>query len=481
MFSSLNGKPASGLSRRAHFGDLLSVGLVDSYTERQSSTFISNFLSRALSLHTRVPDELRKLKKEFPNDPILESMSFSLLHQRQMALSEGESASFLSAREMEHYAINADMALLQHLFPHRKDINLIPPGVPEPGCRAIWLGASLIPFQMENEVQLKKSLGEARVPNAAVEVCVSCLGSSRAFGIARNQFSLHKRRNHESNGESLDGIVPLSVDHLPLREEEYRRIRAAGGHVDSKEGNIIDSVPFYTVSRSFGHFSMKNNVLLAPSRQKIIASPTTNTWKMLPGDILVMCNHSVFENSHDMDTSVDEVARVVMREVDRGHSPEMVAGIVCDLAMRFGATHSLQVAVLVAEDNSVECAELENQQADEAHPIFSEWVEPGTIYVNTCRYNTIYKEALLRDCQRCGVSLGELLFLRWKRVKDILSWRDSLSLAPFYGQECGLLQQRMEEEAQLFSHPLLHKGDEYSEGNKDVMRVFHSIADRLIS
>lgn len=525
---------SSSTSQIPHnFGDMVATGLLDSYTGREVSTFISDFLSRALSLHTRVPEELRALKREFPNDPVIDAMSFALSHQRSMrGLSTkvpGTATSPINAWDMEQYALCADSAFLQHCqklrsdsgskgdesgdhfmqkntqqpVANRSDPTTFSGGLRDTGCRGIWFSATLVPGGTDCDASSTVvSSGESRVPalcsSTALDVCVSGLGSSRAFGLARN--ALSPQRVRQSGGSPLDpslteNIVPLSMDHIPLREEEYRRIINAGGHVVSQKGNMIDGNPYYTVSRSFGHFSMKSDRQRSPSQQKIICLPTTTTWRMLPGDVLVLCNHAVFENRQQENTTVDEVVKVIARELDRGNSPEAVAASVCDFAMRFGASHSLQVTVAVAtnpdERNSSHRLDSNpSSDSSKAHatfgtepPLYTEWVEPGPVPVEMCRRHGPYFEALMRDCQRCGVSLPELLWLRWKQVRHVLPQRYALPLASLYGRETGILQQSMEEEAQLFSHPLLvskTSGDRDADTSKDAcMAVFNSIAKSL--
>lgn len=506
-------------------GDMVASGLLDSYTGKEVSTFISDFLSRALSLHTRVPEELRALKREFPHDPVIDAMSFALSHQRSMRgltrspTTLATSTSLINSWDMEQYAHCADSAFLQYCQKTQNGNSIrhsetsgdsvttkdrqqhspsevnptISCGLSDTGCRGIWFTATLVPGDKDSRAASSEtaSSGTESRPEmcspVALDICVSGVGSSRAFGLARNPLS--PQRIRQSGGSPLDpslkeNIVPLSMDHIPLREEEYRRIINAGGNVVSQKGNMIDGNPYYTVSRSFGHFSMKSDRQRSPSQQKITCVPTTTTWRMLPGDVLVLCNHAVFENRQEENTTVDEVVKLIARELDRGSPPEAVASSVCDFAMRFGASHSLQVTVAVSTATQ-ECGQAlpaPHAMHEIDTPQYMEWVEPGPVPVEICRRHPSYFEALMRDCQRCDISLPQLLWLRWKKVRPVLSQRHSLPFASLYGREIGILQQSMEEEAQLFSHPLLStiSNDESTNvPNEAHLAVFKSIAKSL--
>eukprot|EP00128_Syssomonas_multiformis_P018928 Colp12_sorted_trinity150504_noHs@35541 len=68
---------------------------------------------------------------------------------------------------------------------------------------------------------------------------------------------------------SCDGLaVPLSYDHKPMNESEYKRIFAAGGFVDfgRVNGNLA-------LSRAIGDFEFKNNSKLKAEEQIVTANP----------------------------------------------------------------------------------------------------------------------------------------------------------------------------------------------------------------
>jgi protein phosphatase len=380
----------------------------------------------------------------------------------------------------------------------------------ETGCRGVWFSATVAPTAVE--AQQRRSLTERRrqlapppqktllsaeeaeeryitqlIANApyCLDVTVGSVGTSRAFGVARNPLTEGIRSLLDPSRERT---VPLSVDHTPLRTAEYRRIIQAGGKIDSAEGDVIDGNPFMTVSRSFGHWSMKSNARRSPVEQKIIALPTVKTWRMLEGDALVLCNHAVFETRHDEDSSMDELAKLVGRGLSAGLPVEAIASSLCDFAVRFGSEHSLQVMVAVATHASSDKAtayqangknEVPPAPASGALPQFDEWVEPGPLYVGACLQFPELRKTLEVDCARCNVTVATLIRERWRRVRDLLPLRHHLSLLPFYGKECGVLQQVMEEEADFFAEDALEKATNPMDPQLDA--VFQKLAKRLLT
>lgn len=512
-------------------GTFVGTGLVDSCTDQGSSVFISQYLARALSLHTRVPQEISTLKKEFPADPLVDIMTCRLSRHRLMRpgttlsfsptsttsnrctspqneKSKSSSLSIIDGWDMEQYALSADAAFFQHLcqkYGSTSSSHTQGPSscaVPPVGCCGVWFTAGLVPAPLVAESDregqmcaMKKNPAEAHSPfSLALEVCVSGIGNSRAFGIkkAERENSFHpttpKSMLSYFSYDAHKQLIPLSMDHLPTREEELRRIIFAGGVVEngklifekspsenSKEPRSCSSLTL-SLSRSFGYFSWKNSYQCSPLQQKIIALPTTNIWTMTHGDALVLCNHAVFESRMEENTTVDEVSKLVAYALNRSHSPEEVAGMVCDYAIRFGASKALQVTIAVSTTNFPDAGD----ETYSSVPQYTEWVSPGPLYVEVCRHDVGYAKALLRDCQRCNISLPELLWERWNRVRHILSMCHSLPLASLYGKECGALQQSMEEEALLFSHPVLEKIGLSDCKKEVVMPTFVSLARSLL-
>ncbi|RNF08895.1 putative protein phosphatase 2C [Trypanosoma rangeli] len=223
---------------------------------------------------------------------------------------------------------------------------------------------------------------------------------------------------------------------------------------------------------------MKCDSWKPPSEQKIIALPTCSSWEMLPGDVLILCNHAVFETRCQEESSMDEVAKVVGCELDHEAAPEEAAAALCNYTIRFGARHSLQVMIAVAtaaNSTHVPCEVLEQ-----------EWVVPGPIYEEPCRRSREYREASLVDYERCGVSLAKLLELRWRQVRNLLPSRHAIPLMAYYGEECSVLHEMMDEEALLFAHESLPP-DGCSEeilmkyDKAQMRRTFERIAKSLVA
>lgn len=359
--------------------DLFATGLLDSYTGRWPSSFIARFLSDVFRLHTRMPQEIRRLRKERPDDPLLDAMMAAL--QRHRNLRRASTApSLITPWDMEQYAMLADASLRQAATSSAL--------VADGGCRGVW------------------AAGGVSKHHQALEMCVSSLGSSRAFGLARS-------------GAERDRLVPLTMDHLPLREEEFRRITRAGGVVKS---GLIDNNPYFSISRSFGHFSMKSDPFLSPSNQKMTATPTSKTWVMKPQDVLVMCNHSVFENSSAEDTPLEPFLSMVEEELGQGLPPHAVASSICDLAIHFGATHALQATVIVAQDPDDTTTLIRSGDTGS----YSSWVEAAPVGMQSLEGDIESRDALLRDCARLEMELADLLLLRWGSVRAaIASQRNS--------------------------------------------------------
>ncbi|EAN77975.1 protein phosphatase 2C, putative [Trypanosoma equiperdum] len=498
-YAGINPLSSSSTIQSPLMADVVAAGLFDSYTGHSCSRFISKYLARALSMHSTLPEEIAWLRGELKDDPLVTVMTSSLSRSRAMHGTQIDKQGgngdmhtirpLFSEWDMQQYAMLADIAFLRACEDSKFESSLPATELANEGSRAVWFTATAAPFSLHEQRRCERSREEAShcgmappplrsldMPQVAsesqrrasadgkvgkkspkfaadekedferefcVDVLVSNVGDSRAFGIARNPLTWGQRSLLDSTRER---VVPLSVDHKPLRTPEFQRIVSAGGEVRSEVGDMIDANPFYNVSRSFGHWSMKRNPKRAPSEQKITAVPTCSSWEMLPGDVLVLCNHAVFETRSQEDTSIDEAAKVVAREIKHGASPGEAAGALCDYALRFGAGHSLQVLVALATDGGEHC-----QQDKSGEPYRYDSVIPGPIYVQPCRHSLSYSAALLADCRRCGITLPDLLEKRWLHVRDELCSRYKLPLMYCYGKECSALQQQMEEEALLFS------------------------------
>ncbi|RNF17911.1 putative protein phosphatase 2C [Trypanosoma conorhini] len=498
--------------------DVVAGGLCDSFTGSQCSRYIGNYLARALGIHCVLPEGIAQLRRELKEDPIIDIMMSALscerlLHSRKSHTDKNAPFGFrrvFSEREMQQYAMFADNAFMnacrssETLEGLTEENALRNSEAANCGCRAVWFTASVAPFlpHVEEQRERKQEMrqgdtalpsmqGEAKTQGSkntgngcrvapptspfCLDVLVSNVGDSRAFGIARHVPLSGVRGPWDATREP---VIPLSSDHKPLRTQELRRILSAGGVVRSDVGDIIDGNPFYNVSRSFGHWSMKSDPRRPPSEQKIIALPECSSWEMMPGDVLVLCNHATFETRCMEESSMDEIAKLVGREIDRGAAPEEAAAALCNYAVRFGAGHSLQVMIAVATAVTSAHAPCEAPR--------QEWVVPGPIYAEPCRRSPEYRKALLVDCERCGVSLAELLELRWRQVRNLLPSRHALPLMAYYGKECSVLQQMMDEEALLFTHGSLPPEGcsedalvKYDKGQ--MRRTFEKIANSLLA
>ncbi|KAH9582075.1 PPM-type phosphatase domain [Trypanosoma melophagium] len=484
-------------------GDVVAGGLCDSFTGHYCPRFISHYLARAFTMHSVLPDHIAQLRREVKDDPIISLMMSALSRDRALHAMKIKGVGdahpprrIFSDWVMHQYAMFADSAFFDacrkgiiHTGEDMRNDNLIENEAANSGSRAVWFTASVAPFELQQMRQknrdevhhrgyappperffkMRKALSDNTLedigyssssssssnmfPPFVIDVLLSNVGDSRAFGIARHPLS---EGIHSSLDPSRERIVPLSTDHKPLRTQELRRILRAGGIVRSDVGDIIDGNPFYNVSRSFGHWSMKCDMKKSPSEQKLIALPSCSSWEMLTGDVLVLCNHAMFETRSQEDTSIDELAKVVGRELRRGASPEQIAAALCDHAIRFGAQHSLQAMVAVATDTDISTSNSSSSSSSSnSETRREEWIEPGPFYPQPFRQSPAYRNAVCVDCERCGVTLEELLELRWQRVREFLPTRYALPLMPYYGKECSTLQQVMDEEALLFSHELL--------------------------
>lgn len=383
---------AKGSECCGHYGEVVSAGIADSYTGGFVSKCVADSLARSLGMHTVLPAQIRQLRRQFPDDPLLDIMQMGLTRHgdrwhpqprtRAQQAERYEIKSVLSEWYARQYATSADISFFKACKDEAKgDFDRFL-ALADQGCRAAWFSACVVPIDSYNvdssttevlppsssssssatieatpaagdhdSFSKQRSAEVARLREVRqsqryhLEVLASGVGNCRIFGIARNRLTHGTRSALDPTRERL---VPLSSDHSPLRTLEMNRIMKAGGTVDFSVSDYIDGNPFYNVSRSFGHWSMKNNKKLSYDQQKLICEPTSLSWTMLKGDILVLVNKAMFETRNNADTSVDDVAKVIGQEIDRGSSPEDTALALCNCAARVGAEHSLQAIVAVA-------------------------------------------------------------------------------------------------------------------------------------
>lgn len=378
------------------------------------------------------------------------------------------------------------------------------------------------------EAQLEKLCQDEM---CSLDVMVSTLGNCRAFGLARH--ALHEYANpgqaqlaRATLSKGGARIVPLGQDHTPDRPEEMARISRAGGHTTngtplrpSRHAMRNDATPNTkkdhpkstavtparlsvddcsgppvmnhssggAVSRCFGAWSMKSNPCVPPTAQKIIAVPTCMSWEMLPGDVLVLSNHALYDTRDACSpTSIDALAQLIDHELQRNQGCAHIASTLCDFALRFGAPHGLQVLVAMAmrapsdatpdthpsiddgSSSAVPSSDSVNRHITGSAKRYCNSsgvhegdaltiIEPGALYLEVWRRSDDRRQlrAFVKDCERCGVSVAQMLRLRWERVRDALSHRYALPYAELYGNECSMLQQIMDEESELFDDALL--------------------------
>lgn len=135
------------------------------------------------------------------------------------------------------------------------------------------------------------------------QVVVSNTGDSRAI-ICRNGMA-----------------ISLSEDHKPEDAEELSRIVKAGGRV-LRMGPCYRVDGALNLSRALGDFRYKDNKLLPPVEQKVIATPSTkvHNWRPELGDeFLVVACDGLFERMDRQD-----VVDTVRRGLAQGVAPKQV-------------------------------------------------------------------------------------------------------------------------------------------------------------
>eukprot|EP01104_Vermistella_antarctica_P011721 TRINITY_DN330_c0_g1_i1.p2 TRINITY_DN330_c0_g1~~TRINITY_DN330_c0_g1_i1.p2 ORF type:complete len:420 (+),score=140.92 TRINITY_DN330_c0_g1_i1:66-1325(+) len=118
--------------------------------------------------------------------------------------------------------------------------------------------------------------------------------------------------------------TPLSIDHKPHDEEEFRRITAAGGYVrgDRVNGNL-------NLSRAIGDLQYKTNPSLAPKDQIITAYPDIQELELTPEhDFLILACDGIW----DVMTNQEAVDFVRER---LAANPEVSLASICELMMDF--------------------------------------------------------------------------------------------------------------------------------------------------
>lgn len=115
--------------------------------------------------------------------------------------------------------------------------------------------------------------------------------------------------------------VPLSYDHKPEDQEEFKRIRQAGGTV-MRYGPCFRVDAGLNLSRALGDFRYKANTNLPPHEQKIIARPDIVVQEWFPtssDDFLVVACDGLFERKNHQ-----QVVNHIREGLSRGESKKEI-------------------------------------------------------------------------------------------------------------------------------------------------------------
>jgi len=130
------------------------------------------------------------------------------------------------------------------------------------------------------------------------------IGDSRAMIITANAAYQNTLLTNPSSTQQIQQHLPLTPgamkrrpeyiaitrDHKPSLDTEHQRIVNAMGSVS---GNRVDGS--LALSRAIGDAPFKNNPLLSPTQQKVIAVPDFELHTMYWGDSLLVCCDGIFE------------------------------------------------------------------------------------------------------------------------------------------------------------------------------------------
>ena len=387
-------------------------GILDSNgPDKTPSHFLASFFCEAFSHHDVL---LKRHRRNDENDPLaaLRTVMASVRRLQQ------NSTAVFTDEEFAQYARIADVELLK-----RSAAN---PNGADWACEAIWFAA------------------QRQVGRGEIDVMVSNIGSCRGFGIPLNETSLSKCTRSALN-PTRHPVVPLSMDHIPSRVSEFQRIIAAGGKVD---GDVLDGR--LTTSRGFGMRQYKSNNALPQLKQQVVAEPTTTSWIMRPGDMMILSNRGAFLTRSDEDLNVDDLGYVAMRGKRNRRSPAQIACDIADEAIVYGSPAGLQVLVVeaLAPPMNLEAAQICAVKRDTS-------VLPGRLHIGALRAVPEYVKAFRADCARCGLDVPQFLDLRHQMLQEVDA-RVLLggALSDGFGHEAGCLRRAIEEEMAFFE-PLL--------------------------
>jgi hypothetical protein len=437
-------------------GQTVGAGVFDSYRESLCSRFVASSLQHIFSRHVSDLTSQRQLLRRLPQDDPMSGALETLLALRRLRPSNASPktdqsiAHFVSQEEMIQYAQAVDAAFL-NLCRSQQQGNVSGQGsnLDQVGCRGAWFASTL---RWEGGQQ------QGSLQNTFVDVCAANVGNCRTFVVARNSAT---SALHSKLLPTRWRVLPLSMDHILHREEEFGRITLAGGVIDAETHSLIDGNPQMNVSRAFGYWCMKNNPKLPASRQKLISQPSVvPSTRLHGGDIIVCMNFGAFETRSGDISTVDEIADVAVRALAEGGTAADAAGAICDHAITFGANHSLQVAVGVVPSD-LNTLHVHDAKAMATAAVTKTVVIPGALYPSACQTSKMRLDAFLVDVERCEVTLEEWLQLRYEALCPLLQASRSQVLRPFrqsYPRECNMLDQIIKDEAAFFGNGP-HVGD----------------------
>jgi protein phosphatase len=131
-----------------------------------------------------------------------------------------------------------------------------------------------------------------------------------------------------------------TVDHKPSLPGEQSRIEACGGFVRM---NRVDGD--LAVSRAFGDEQFKKNGA-NPRQRKVIAVPDVTHHECAPGDVIIVACDGVFEGSFSNLDVVAFVSRQLEDPATYFGDLGVVAGRVCDQAIRRGSKDNITCMVV---------------------------------------------------------------------------------------------------------------------------------------
>jgi hypothetical protein len=389
-------------------------GLIDATSPSgAAASFLASFFQEAFAQHD-VAGKRRRYRIENESQEVLASLRDVMFQHRQF---QNDASSIFSDTEFSQYSLTADAHLL------RKSVDV------ESGAdwrsEAVWFVAERGTAGNSNEVK----------------VMVSNVGACRGFGVPLNLESLAKFKRSVLSPQRLP-VVPLTMDHHPSRNLEFRRILDAGGRVENDI--LVTGGSKLAVSRGFGFRPFKSNASLPQVKQQIIAEPTTSSWRMLPGDMLVLANRGAFLTRSFEELTYEDVGHTVVRSSNRKRSPAQIACDIADEAVVYGSPAGVQVLVVEAVDPGPGAPQSSLHSA-----VRETTMLPGRMHVAALQSSEDYRQALLADCARCGVKLTDLIDMRSRMLEDLdCSVLLGSSLTDCFGLEAGTLRRAVEEEMQ---------------------------------